>query len=409
MVSMVACFKIAADLWGDQGFGEWALARRLLSFSLPLVICGLDIAIPRYVAIAGRAQAGLAAAAVMSGALLFTAASVTVVVTLALATRSEIAGLLFGDPRYASLVVPLCLLIPGYSLHILAYAYLRGSLRIAEANLLHVLTHGVLPLAVLATNPSVPEQAFWRLGALVTALGVFAAVYAFRRSGLDPAAAPRSSRLLAAYGLQRMLAAFGLLLLATLPGVVAANQAGVAQAGYVVLGLSFIGLAGSAAAPLGVTILPLASGLIAEGRPAALRGLYRRLQWIILAGSVAAPGIVWPLAPAITALFLGGRNEEATIILRICAVGAGPSFYFSCMRNFVDANTETGLNTRNLLIALLAFGAVATLGMLGLGAAAARVAASSYVAALFVLAVLTWRATAKLFSARDPAHAQLLP
>lgn len=401
MVSMVACFKIAAELWGDQGFGEWALARRLLSCLLPLIVCGLDVAIPRYVAIAGRGRGGLGAAEIMSGALLFTAASVTVVVAAAVSTQREIGALFFGDARYASLVSPLCFLIPGYALHILAYAYLRGSSRIAEANLIHVLMHGVFPLVALATHPASPQQAFWRLGALVTTLGLLAAVYAFRRSGMNPIAAPAASRLLVGYGLHRMLAAFGLLLLATLPGTIAANRAGVAQAGFVVFGLSFIGLAGSAAAPLGVTLLPLASGLIAEGRLAELRALYRRLQWIILAGSLAAAALVWLLAARVTALFFGTANEEAAVVLRICAAGAGPYFYFCCMRNFIDAHTESGLNTRNVMIALLAFGFAAGFASLAGGIAAARIAVGAYVVALVVLALCTWRATDSLFSPRS--------
>lgn len=400
MVSMVGAFKIAADMYGNEGFGEWALTRRFLSFLLPLIVCGLDIAIPRYVAMAAKSNAAGGVKAFISGALLFTAASTMIAVWLLLIFREQAAQLLFGDGAHVDFMSPICGLMVAYALYVPAYAYLRGALKIMEANLMHVLMYGVVPLVALAAFQGSLLAALQGLALLSGVVALTSLAYVIWRSGIDLGKAAAAGRVLVRYGSKRMYAAFFLLALATVPAIIAAHTSGVEQAGFVVFGMTIVGLAASAAAPLGVTMLPVAAMIMAEGGTTTLREPVRRLQWLIVASSIVGVITIWFAAPAIARVFFGDDYNEPAALLRVAALGAGPYVYFVCMRNLVDAHTERAVNTRNVFVSLVAFAIVVAVGILGAAMEAAYVSVWAYVSALAVLAVLTRRAIGNVFAAR---------
>ena len=50
LISSVLVYKLASNLPDNTDFSEYAISRRTISFLLPLLIMGLGVGIPRYVA-----------------------------------------------------------------------------------------------------------------------------------------------------------------------------------------------------------------------------------------------------------------------------------------------------------------------------------------------------------------------
>src|SRR5712692_7974903 len=54
MACQMFAFKLAAHLFGKQGFSEYALVRRVISTVYPICLLGLSVALPRYIAMASK-------------------------------------------------------------------------------------------------------------------------------------------------------------------------------------------------------------------------------------------------------------------------------------------------------------------------------------------------------------------
>src|SRR5688500_4322562 len=148
MGSAIALLKLAATLLGPEGFGEYALSRRVVGLIyLPLVM-GLGIAAPRYIAIArSRAdgdfsESGIVVSTLSAGSV----PAVAVALLMNLVPQSS-AQLLFGTQALARVIPPACLAIAGIALHSMVYAVFRGRSETGLANSMHLLNLGLVPLA----------------------------------------------------------------------------------------------------------------------------------------------------------------------------------------------------------------------------------------------------------------------
>lgn len=401
MLSMMAGFRIASDNWGEAGFGAWALTRRLLSFMAPLLICGIEISLPRSVARHLAITPQESPASYFDAGMLIVGVGLSVASVVLLSWRDAVAVIVFGDAVHAPLVLPLWALLVGYCVYMPCYAYLRGKMRITEASLGHVIMFGALPLIPLLLVRSSAPHALLAMGALWLA---FALIWIFAVRSREPRSSLRLGaivRQLLAYGMPRMYAAFGLLALVTLPPVLVAHREGIAEAGIVAFGMTLVGLSASVVTPVGVSLLPYATRTAASGDGAVLTRLVHRIELAALLVGVAIAAVLFALTPFIARLFLATADEAANGLLRICTLGIVPYVYFVCVRNLLDAIVVRSFVTWAVLIALLSF-VLASIVLVGiLGVAAQRGFVLAYAISLFVLALQTGIAVRRLVARRS--------
>jgi O-antigen/teichoic acid export membrane protein len=406
MLSMMAGFRIASDNWGDAGFGAWALTRRLLSFMVPLIICGIEISIPRSVARHLTLAPKDSSAAYFDAGMLIVGAGLGVASVVLLLWRDAVAVLVFGDAAQVPLVLPLWALLVGYCVYFPCYAYLRGKMRITEASFAHLIMYGALPLIPLYLVPSSAPSALLAMGGLSLAFALTCIVAV--RSGESRSSQQLGTvvRQLVTYGMPRMYASFGLMALMTLPPVLVAHRDGIAEAGIVAFGVTLVGLAASVVTPIGVTLLPFATRTAASGDGAALTRLVHRIELAALLVGGAIAIVLFALAPLIASVFLATPHEGANGLLRICALGIVPYVYFVCVRNLLDAIAVRSIATWAVLIALVTFilASVALVGVVGMDAQRGMLLA--YASSLLVLALQSAVAVRRLVAARRTPHAR---
>jgi O-antigen/teichoic acid export membrane protein len=382
VVSYLATFRLVALRLGEQGFGEYALSRRTLSFLMPLSALGLDLAITRYVAFHG-ADASPRNRAYLTTGLLVVGVDAVVLTVVLLGFKSFWAELFFGSGRYSSLVLAFPLLLTGVGLHGVVYGYLRGRMRIQRANLLTLCNQVAIPLLAVAWGGADVSSVLMIMGAgwSLTSLTVVAFMPLSTR-GLR-----ESLFELARYGIPRVPGVLLQMGLFALPGILIAHLADITSAGTVAFGIAALGMVGSALAPVGIVLLPRAANLLGRGDVTELRRHLLRISWLTIPPLVVGVAAIEILAPTLVTALLGPGLADKAGMLRLITAGAIPWGIFILFRTVIEARHLAALNTRNLLVTCLVFVGIGAGLLWWLHSALAIVLA--FLISLCVLGILT--------------------
>ncbi len=361
----LGALKVAAVAWGAAGFGEYVLARRTLSLLQLPILCGMSVAVTRYVARARSSTAPGTERRYFAAGVLASMTSVGFAVLVLNAVPGPVAGVLLGSSSYSGMIRALSLAIAGLGLHGVAYGFLRGRLSMARANAMQALNLGLIPLAALTASR-------WGVVAVVTVMGVgwcvvggvATAVILQRtaraqdgRSGLGGAV-----RELVGYGLPRVPGEFALGALFTLPVTVAVHYRGVTMAGFIGLGVAFVTMMGSLFAPLGQILLPAVTARAARGDRHSMERDAWRVTGLCLVVAGVGVGMVEGLADWLIPTFFGREFRGSVPVIRVMTIGAVPYVGYVVLRNVLDALHTAPLNAKNLVFALALFLTASLLG-----------------------------------------------
>jgi len=353
MASQIIVYKLSAHFLGTMGFSEYAIARRMISLLAPLPVLGLGVALPRYVAYAqGRSDAQRAARylgatmwCVGCGALLF--------VLLMNEFSAFFSFVFFGSKSYQSLIFPISTILLALAMHAVAYGYFRGLLYMERANRLQFINIGIVPLVAFAFFRSSLRQMLEVQGLVSTGVAFSAMLWTpWRNAGTNLSGEAME---LLRYGVQRVPGDFIQMALLALPVAIVAHVRGVETAGFVAFGISIMTMIGSMFSPIGLILLPKASGMLAEGSLDGLRSHVRKIFFATLLVSGAFSAVVLVFGGAMIGLYLGPNFQGAVPVLRVIALGIVPYCVFVVLRSVVDAFHVNAVNARNLLISLVVF------------------------------------------------------
>lgn len=349
LVTGLALFRLVALRYGVSGFGFFQLSRGLVSSLQPLVLLGLGVGVPRFVAF----EAAVAQRSVwLRAALPPVIASTLVAAGLIVGLRDVVARELFGDPRAAAYIVAAAAQVAGLVVYTLAYAYLRGGMRLRAASLLSVTNLACLPLALLFVAPSLPTYMLMTAMAWASSSG---AVIVLLLTRARPQRLEKATLRLLRYGVPRVPGDVALLLLFFLPAAIASRRVNVATAGFVGFSTSLIALVGSAVSPVGVVLLPWAAGRLSSSNRRSVVTSTRTLLGTVLIVSLLFSAIVAVAAPTLVRLYLGADFLGAVAPLRMALLAVLPFSVFLVGRSVLDAADARAVNTRNLLISLVAY------------------------------------------------------
>lgn len=384
MASGILILTLAASLLGPVGFGEYALSRRVVGLLYLPLIMGLGVAAPRYIAIAragamtGFSESSFATATLTAGLL----PPLLIVLLMNLAPASS-ATIIFGTRELALLVPPATIALAGIALHSVVYGVYRGRSEMHFANLMQLINLGVVPIMVFGLGERTAPAVIAATGAGWLVVSGFALTHVLWRErsewrGIAPVRA--HLRILLRFGLPRVPGEFALVGLFAIPSLIAVRIHGVVEAGQLSAALSVLSMAAGAFTPVGLVLLPRASAQAATGD---IEGL-RKLVLKILAGGIllATTGVIVGemLIPTFVRWYFGPAFVSAIPVFRACLIGAIPYAVYILMRSILDALDVKAVNSRNLVLSLVAavvlcfvntsimgmsFGIVVSLSLLG--------------------------------------------
>ena len=356
--------RLATQRWGPAGFGEYVLARRTLGWVQLPVLCGLHLALARYVSMAVAEADRDRQASYLAGGALILLASLTLMAVVLLGAPGQLAFLMLGTSDAAPTIRWLILPIAGQVLHAAVYGALRGQRMMRSANGLQAFNLGVVPIAVLLLPGITVPRFLATLGLVwigVCLCAVAGLLVVAPRVQADPAALRRAVRELLRYGIPRVPGEVALGALFTLPVIFAAHLSGTVEAGRISLGLSLVQLTGALFAPLGPVLLPTISAQVALAQMAAVRHTVTRMAVggvLLAAGAVS---VLELLCGWLFRVFFGAEYVAAVPLVRLILVAAVPYGVYVLLRSVLDAVHYQPMNSRNLVYAICAFLAVAVL------------------------------------------------
>lgn len=399
VVSYLIVFRLVAQHLGATGFGEYSLARRTLALLVPLGMIGADVGITRFISFAPRGG-GSGPDYTAAGTLVIGSGMVAISILL-VALHTQLAQLFYGSTGYVHLIWPLPLLLLGSGSSIVAFAALRGEMRMGTAAMIMVLNQAVVPLvAVLVGGPAWVVLDITGAGWLAVS-SCFILVAGVSISG----GLIQRTRELFAFGLPRIPGDVLQLALFSVPGIVVAHVADIRVAGVVAFVLAALRMIGSMLTPVSYVLLPVASRLVASSSYAELDRQVRTVVFVTATILVAGTVVVEVGADRIVAAYLGSGFGSTVPVLRLLMLGALPFGLYAALRSVIDAHHHRAINSRNTAIAFGAFAAISTAGAIA-GASVASTMAG-FVVALYVLAGLTLFEVNRIRRSEPPVPGEL--
>jgi O-antigen/teichoic acid export membrane protein len=360
LLSGILVYKFAATVLGKDGFSEYALSRRTVSFIQPILIMGFGVGIPRYIAFASASSNSKKADTYFIGGicvLSLVALSFTIIVNL---FRDKFAFLMLGNSRYYHLIFPISLMLIGFVFHSACYSNYRGRLLMLKANFLQIINLGFVPLFAFAVSKST-RQVLFITGFCWLEISLVFLFFILKHQSWERMNILRYTKELIKFGLQRVPGDFGLAAILTLPAIFTAHLAGVREAGYVAFGISILNMAGSVFAPIGLILLPTVSKLISEKNFSTLKSQINKILKITLFFSIIGIIFFETFAVQIIRMYLGKNFINLILVSRVIIVGSLAYNIYISMRSIIDACYVRAINTINIFISLAV--SLMTLGM----------------------------------------------
>ena len=377
---MLATFFYIGALISPIAVLEYALVRRIFSFIFPICMLGFDTGLARFGWTYQKKIHSL-----IYTALLLSLSMVVLFSLFALLFQRQFINLAFGSSDYAHYLIPLCALLAGGIFHASAYNAYRGMLKTHTANILLVLNHGLTPLILVFGSDSVDDLLI-RTGIiwiLFSSCALMPLLWKLRTESFDRAA----SRTTLFFGLKRFPADLLQIAFFSLPVIFAAHIWGASAAGQLALGISLIGMAGSAFSPFKVVFLPHISKLVSEYSLSAVvkkAGIYSiyllaALSLLLIIGEIFLARIV--------PLIFHSNDPEFIMLLRVLLLGIIPYCIYSSSKSLIDIHRDGSYNSRNMGIAFVVF--IVLLGIGGIVHLPFVSSAAWIVVSLAVLSLLT--------------------
>jgi len=353
MASQIVVYKLAAHYLGKEGFSEYAVARRTISTVCPIALLGFGIGLPRYLAISAGEDLAGRRDRIFGATLWCVGAAAAILITLTNLMPSSFAYLIYGSASYKALAFPVSLITGGLILHAVVYSYFRGHMLMARANILQFTNLAVVPLLGFLGVSHDVGAVLKRIGLLsifVSSLGLVLTPWQLMATN-----SLGEAKLLLRYCAPRMPGDFALMVLLGLPAFLVAHQVGVQEAGYVAFSVSVLGMIAAVFAPIGLVLLPKASGLIARGASEELWSHVSVVLQLSLIASLFLTILTEMFAGPLVRVYLGRNFAEISMTIRIIMLGAVPYAVYIALRSAIDARHHKAINAKNCAIALASF------------------------------------------------------
>jgi O-antigen/teichoic acid export membrane protein len=338
-------YRLAADILGKEGFSEYALVRRTISFLLPGLILGMGVAIPRYIGYSYSNFKKANTYFIAGFAILF---FVKLIFSLLINLfQKNFAFLFFGDSKYYYLVFPINIMVIGLIFHSLCYGYFRGNLSMIKANFLQLINMGIVPFLVFFLKDNLKEIILLN-GLIIILVSFIFLTMILKNITFERNEIYTNLKELIAYGIQRVPGDFGLSGLFSLPSTITAHISGVTIAGYVAFGTSLLNMVGAGFAPLGLILLPKASRLVANKDFKILKTYIIKILKITFILTVLGIVFFEIFADKIILIYLDTLNYDLLIITRIIIIASICYTIYVAMRSIIDAYYVKAINTKNI-------------------------------------------------------------
>lgn len=401
LLSGILVYKLAADSFGKEAFNEYLISRRTLSFIQPLLIMGIGVGLPRYIAIAMANGHQKKVSSYFYSTLIILSLVMVIVSVIFLIFDHYLSFLIFGNDSYYSLIYPLLMMLFGLVFHSLCYAFFRGEMSMTPANSLQLLNLGVVPMIIFLFSDNIIQVLLFT-GLAWIVISFFFFLFIVFKLKPEKEHLGTSAKELLKYGLQRVPGDVALGGFFALPTYFIAHliNDNLNSAGNLAFAMMLLNMIGAAFGPICLLLLPQASNAIANRDYTLLKKYSKEI--FILTVVVAGLGLltVELFADPLVTLYMNGSHPDMVEVVRIVMPASiGYAIYIS-LRSILDAYHIKAVNTRNIFICFLLFILLSfSIQLTGLHY---YYILFSFVISISLLGILTYSETGKIFKLNTP-------
>ncbi len=390
VLGIVSTHLFARKLHPEQ-FGQFQLARRLVNYSFPLFIFGLNTALVRQISFYQDINKKRA---LQLAALIISVAGCILALIIAALFDKQISYFIFNNSRGGKELLYLIIAVIGFTYQ---YATFRATYRLFWANVLLILVMGIIPLLVAyLIQPHIDAFVLIKKLAKWTCVPTVLIILfvAFKRelreliTGYRQEGAWEPVKELVGYGIKRMPVPLLLGIIYSGGAVALNNNRAYEAAGYFLAALFLMRILEQSVGPIAVVMLPRLSENAGHQDNLLLRKYSMGVLDCILAIGIFVSLEAMILGKQIIHLMFGRAYDPATMAFRILAVGIVPVLYFSLTQTIIDAFTEKGV----VLVAVLSGAVISIIGFVIL-----RADTAAEVALIFVVSITVTSSIMHLF------------
>jgi len=391
-VAVVICniflIRIIAKGLGPDELGIYTLVRRTAAILLPFTTLSIGIGLARYIALyEGKGQ--------KTEIILPAALTVSLICTLLfclvlLPFSSLLSDLLFNQKGRAMLFILILFLLIGENLYVCLYSYYRGRQKMLNANIWSILIVGIMPLAIAFFFIQLNNIAYiiFGIGSLfyLCLLSLLPKVFNGIRNTNWEEFKSMVKKLLA-YSMPRAPGGVAFILIFTFGIFISPYTGGIANAAYLSIGIWIFQILQTATDAFGLVVLPKAAGFLGSGNEQYLINKLRSIYDVVFHVGLFTVIQLFFILDFLIYLWLGVAYNEAVSISRIIILSMIPFFFYTMMRNIIDAVEKKAINAFNVYISLIVtISSSLILMKLGLGLSALAIGLDS---GLITLGILT--------------------
>jgi len=351
LVAFFYVYRLIGIHFGPKGVGEYSLVKQVIGVLNPLLLLGLGMGLPRYVAMARNKEQRSAYIKAGWAAAIFTLIFL-IVINVA---KESFVKIFFGSIKYIHLVLPFSLFLAGFVIHNIVYSYFRGRLWAKTFGLFQVINIALVPLIVLIFFKDITiDRLITLIGIITFAISLVFSLFFARELFMPVGKMQLRSSLkdLFRYSILRIPGSFVLVGFFSLGPIFAAHFVPIEEVGYLSVSQRLLSLGATAIAPLGLILLPKVSSMIIQKRYSEIK---ENLNYLINASIQLSIFISFQLilfADTIIYYWLGPEFLDAAPIMRIVSCSIFFYLFYRTVGSIIDATKTRPINTINLAISM---------------------------------------------------------
>ena len=355
MILALLINKLISHYLQPSEFAIFSIANKTASVLAFLMLLGLGIAIPRYIASIRAKKNHKAEANMFYSAALLMVAAIAIVSLVTVAGKYTLAQLLFNDSSRSDLIIPTLLFAIGITASSFVYAYFRGIDKFKHYSVLQVIFQVVnLAIVIYAGSHLISQLTLRGIIIIVLAIAVMAYIIrtSYRSIPVIKEKVTDSSRELLAYCLPRVPGEVFLFSFTVLPLAIINARFGLHSTAAFATAVTLTSIVTPLFQYVGTALLPYVSKHLATGATEGIQSKVKKLRVLYLVIAAVSAVFMWFLTDFVITILFNKTYTQFSDIVRVVYLSVVPYSLYLLLRNPLDAISKIPFNTFNLGVSL---------------------------------------------------------
>lgn len=357
MTCMLILNKVLSNVLSIEDFGQYNIIRKSSSVLSFVLLGGMGITLPRYLAISISQKRIRSTKSILLGSALYLLIVDFTVLILYLLFKPFLCSIVSGtDSLSVYILIYFYSLFTALSSYL--YAYYRGIAKFKEFNISQIVIQLTIMVTLFIPSDGIISYIFYWTACHFAVLLVYLFKEYIKYKRIIKISTSRndiieSTKRMSIYSLPRMLGDFFLFAYSAFPLIYIGQTHSLSDVSFFSVGLTIFNLSNTVFSFLGIILLPLISKMVVAKQIKEADQLINKILWLYLSIAAAILVVLLLFMPYAIHLFFSDSYIEASYLSKIICLSILPSVFYYLYRNPNDAISVFPFNTIILAISFV--------------------------------------------------------